>query len=866
MIKKESKASAKKSSPAPRKAAKLSKALVAAAAEGNEALVIELLALGADATAQHKMNDVDGDAMMATPLMAAAYGAHAGCFFRLLPVSDATALSAGTKNCCRGRDALARALHGGSREIIEALIPLADPASLADDGRSALCIAAAFGRASAVKSMLARGWSAMTQSRDGATPLIHATECRASSNSASEMDFVETARLLLNAMDPAAIAAKNEIGYTAFHLALMRSPDSLAELLWSEAAQAILTPNERCGAMLATEFDRGPLLQKMLPFVDLEKVDAVEWSLLEIAAHFSSVKCLSVLLEAGVDFSRRFKDGHNVLTRVVFSGMSRDDADQIARQERRSLLAAHLLAPLGTLAQDANADGLTALMLATVRTSNTTRGSHGLRMAQILLPWSDPTALDSNGKPALLWAIERAAKHWSKLCKENCASSISGEPCKNDAELAQESDFCEFLAVVERLCPSSAAMPRLPNGDTVLMRAVNDNAPSAVIEILLRHFDPKAWRVEPDGKRARAAEIAVMRGNVKNVIAIASAQCPFESEPANHGFQPMPSIVEFAMQRALASFGKSFFGKSALLDNAILDALFELPCANFQPTAEFVLLALSSGHEKWALRAMGMIDIASLSATPALSLAARMGSASCVHLLSSQSSTDVWLDGLSPLGWAARACSPECLLLLLPGRNAREATWSGASALESLFDSSALDCSNAPDLLDRQTRCADILLASDCGGEVAAFYGALRVNNLSAAGILAPKAFSVQGLPALLALIRGGGACFVKPLADSGAKNGLDLRGQDIFDAAVWRYNKSPDSCDDLKKHILALIDAFGINSSTGNRSLAQRFASMFRSDPDFIGQLEAMKDAEDIRLSCSNAFEPESPSRALRL
>lgn len=863
MTKKESKASAKKSSPARRKATKLSKALVAAAAEGNEALVIELLALGADATAQHKMKDVDGDTMMATPLMAAASGAHAGCFFKLLPVSDARAVNVnhGTTNSYRGHDALTLALRGGSREIIEALIPLADPASLDEAGRSALCMAAAFGRASAVKSMLARGWPATVQACGGMTPLMHATECRASCNSASEMDFVETARLLLNAMDPAAIAAKNEIGYTAFHLALMRSPDSLAELLWSEAAQAILTPNERCGAMLATEFDRGPLLQKMLPFADLEKVDAVEWSLLEIAAHFSSVKCLSVLMEAGVDFSRRFKDGYNVLTRVVYSGMSLDDADEIARQELRSLLAAHLLAPLGTLAQDANADGLTALMLATVRTSNTTRGSHGLRMAQILLPWSDPTALDSNGKPALLWAIERAAKHWSKLCKENCTSSISAEPCNNDAELAQESDFCEFLAVVERLCPSSAAMPRLPNGDTVLMRAVNDNAPSAVIAILLRHFDPKAWRVEPDGKRARPAEIAVMRGNVKNVIAIASAQCPFESEPANHGFEPMPSIVEFAMQRALSSFCKSAFP-----DNAILDALFELPCANFQPTAEFALLALSSGHEKWALRAMGMIDIASLSATPALSLAARMGSAACVHLLSSQSSTDVWLDGLSPLGWAARACSPECLLLLLPGRNAREATWSGASALESLFDSSAQDCSNAPDLLDRQTRCANILLDSDCGGEVAAFYGALRVKNLSAAGILAPKAFSVQGLPALLALIRGGGACFVKPLADSGAKNGLDLRGQDIFDAAVWRYNKSPDSWDDLKKYILALIDAFGINSSTGNRSLTQRFSSMFRSDPDFIGLLEAMKDAEDIRLSCSNAFEPESPSRALRL
>lgn len=849
----------KKKSSADRKALKLSKALVAAAFEGNEERVAELLSLGASTIEQQKIRDAEGDLTFMTPLMAAAYGARAGCFFQLLPASDVLAQGLPSKNDGNGRDALMRSLQGGSPEIIDALIPLATVSLGSFNKRSALGYAAFCGRASAIEALLARGWSPNMQTIDGSTPLMDAIACSRSENPSRESDFPRVVELLFAATNSNFLEKTNRNGYTAFHLSIMNDEGgSIAELLWSEAAQAKLTPNGRCGAMLAAEFDRVALLKKMLPFADLAKVDGVNWTLLEIAAQFSSAQCLSLLLDAGVDLSVRLASGGNVLMKVVSPDIEHDTPTAIAEHRRKSLLAARLLAPLGTLALDADINGRTALMMsvAFVDDRNASCACQGIEIAKILLPWSDPSFLDLKSLSALDLAISSAASHWPKLNK-NPPTPQENSSQEDDIH-ALSSYFSELLEVIDTLADLAAAAGRNCAKETPLMFAIRMKSPAAVIQILLRHFNPKDWIVE-NGVRMSAAEVAAVHSNAEAMTAIASARDLFEQIPASHGFAPMPSILDLAMARAGTSFGTRDWQRNA----TILDALFELPATNFHPTPKLAILALSSGHERWALRALSLIDVSSLASTPALSWAARMGSASCVQLLASQAGLGMWLNGLSPLAWAARAASPECLALLLPEYNPQEALWSGDSLLENVFDISADPAEEGP-VAERQARCVEILLAAGSGGEAKAFYAALRTKNMPAAEMLAAKAFASEGLPALMAVAKSGCLGLARLMVAAGAENGIDRRGQDIFDEAVWRYRNTSATKNDLKEDILALINIFGINSSATRLSLDQRFKTLFQDDPNFIDLLVAMSEAENIAQSLSPGKTAERPARRL--
>lgn len=211
--------------------------------------------------------------------------------------------------------------------------------------------------------------------------------------------------------------------------------------------------------------------------------------------------------------------------------------------------------------------------------------------------------------------------------------------------------------------------------------------------------------------------------------------------------------------------------------------------------------------------------------------------------------------GFDALMWAMAAGSPEIIDALIPLADTKPAA-NGRSALGlaayfgralavkamlargwSATTPSEKNRAKSQEQGDREARCVEVLLLSGCGGEAPAFHGALRARNWAAAEILAAKAFSIEGLPALFALVKGGGARIAKAMAAAGAQNGLDTQGQDIFDAAVWRYKSSSDTMDQLKEDILALAEAFGANSSIGARPLAQRFALIFKMTPPLLAR-----------------------------
>ena len=858
-----------------RAASRVSRALVLAATRGDEARVSSLLALGASVSPQHCVTFEDGDRIMLNPLMAAAVLGQAHSIRLLLPASDVAAVSDPSFRhrsgfVGAGYDALSFAIISRCSEAIDALIPSANMQSRDAHGLSALALAAMSRQPGAVRAMLEQGWPTDALSSCGNTALMQAVigmrngELDSDQGDNDDAECSETVKALLDFMDPSLVDARNLEGHTAFMLSIVHGSNASFDLLWTPASQAMITPEEHCGAMLAIRHNRPDLFARMLPFADLQREDENGWTCLELAARHCRLECLQAFLDAGIDIGARFSGGFNALMAIVSgSAILNDETPEFfAKRDADALLATALLAPVGTLSRDANDRGKTALMLAIVSAIDE-RSIHRAQMARLLLPYSELSDVDARGDNALFIAISHGSDEWLGAEGECPECPVQG-PCPSGiySGPAHACDllFIELLDLIDLMCAPLAAKPALC-GETALMRAALVGAPKEVVDVLLRHFDPRAWspsRVAPFSTRATAAHIAIMHEHIAPLMAIASAMRPFEPVPAAHGFGPMPSIVEFALEQA-----KELMDCQRPGENTVLDALLALDWDGFEPSADFVILALASGHEKWALRSLDAVDPSILAGTPALCYAARMQGPSCLDRLIFLAEHGSWFCGLSPLGWAARSARPESLTRLLAAQRPPHGDWHGSSPLELIFGD-AQPTEISPGLAERQAVCAEILLAAGLGGEVKAFHSALVHKNMAAAGALAAKAFSIEGLPALIDLVKSGGASMAKILADAGALNGVDRHGLDIFDCVFWRYKKTSMSFPEFHADILSLVDAFGIHSPMTGDPLSKRVNSLSgggRAGPQaLILALDIREEAEALRKSCASSLCPSRP------
>lgn len=843
-----------------RSASRLSLKLLFAAMEGDEARVSSLLALGASTSQQHCLKFENGDTIMLNALMAASLAGQAQCIGLILPSSDVAAVSEADSSqrilSGVGYDALSFAITSRCPQAIDALIPLANMQSIDAHGCSALAIAALLRIPKAVRAMIERGWPLDQLSSSGENILMLAVRgATGSPEAGAAEDEADTVNALLSFMAPSLVDARNAEGHTAFMLSIIHGLNASFDALWTPASQAMATPDGLCGAMLAICHNRPDFFARMLPFADMQRKAENGWTCLEFTARYCRVECLKAFLNAGIDICPRFEridnqfdQGHNALTAIVLcsTAIGGQTPEFLAKDDADVLSAVALLAPIGTLSRDVTYNGMNALMFALLLAIDN-RSRLGAQMARLILPFSDLSGVDAQGDNPLFIAISHIA---AQEASASATDAFSSDPL-----------FNEILSLVDLLCASLATKAGSLFEETALMRAARVGASKDVVDVLLRHFDPRAWRVSldaPFSARQTAAQIAIMHERPGPLMAIASAMSPFERAPASHGFDPMPSMVEFALERA-----KARMDSQMPFAHVALDSLFALDWDEFEPSADFAVLALASGHEGWALRALDAIDISTLAGTSARCYAARMESVACLDRLSCLAGQESWLGGLSPLGWAARSARPECLARLLGSPCPPSGDCHGAPPLELIF-ADALSYDSSTGYAERQAACVEILLAAGSGGEVKAFHAALRHKNMAAAGTLAAKAFLIEGLPVLTDLVKSGGASMAKALADAGAVNGVDPAGLDIFDCVFLRYKNTPMSFPEFRADILSLVDTFGINSPIAAAPLAQRVRALGGGGPDgpkALGlALDILAEAEALRKSCANPLSPSRP------